>query len=74
MVAQALQRGESSDGDGRGLLEREVRRFPCNSLLHADVLGERSVSRAKRVVTRLEVGDVLADRFHGPGEIGACRR
>src|SRR6266508_4488088 len=71
VVAQTLERGERCDRHGRRLLERQVRRLSRDFHRHGDVLGERSASAlsAEDVVTRVKVGDVLADRFHRPREV-----
>ena len=78
-LADGLQRGTSGDGDGRGLLEGQVRRLGCElARLDAGVLGEGAVAGAVDLVARLELGHVLADGLdrsgEGPARVGGLGR
>ena len=62
LVPKPLQRGRRRQGNGRGLLEREVLRLRQEVLLrHARVFGVGAPARAKYLFAGSQLGRVLAD-------------
>src|SRR2546427_284060 len=61
-VAKTLERGAAGGGNGRRLLEVEVRRLGRNLVLPScRVLGEGAAAGAEQLIARLELRDILAD-------------
>jgi hypothetical protein len=72
LIAKRLEGGEPRDGDGRGLLEAEIRRLEGKVVRwRAGVFGEGALAPSEHLVTGPESGHVLADRLHGPGDVHA---
>ena len=70
LVTKTLQGGESRNGNGACLFERNVLRL-CDqgSFENTDVLGDRSIRRAENVVAWFELGDVLSHGLNRPRAI-----
>jgi hypothetical protein len=70
LVANGLEGGVARDGDGRCLLEGEVRRLGREPVrAGARVLSEGAVAGAKHLVPRPKLGHALAHRLDAPGDI-----
>jgi hypothetical protein len=69
-VAQSLERGGAGGGNGRRLLEGEVRRLGRNLVRSSGrVLGEGAVAGAEHLIARLEPRHILADRLDATCDI-----
>ena len=74
LVPQGLESGERREGDGRSLLERELRGLEDDLFLAREgVLGEASalmpLQEAEDLVADFEAFHTRADRLDGPGSI-----
>jgi len=73
LVANGLEGGVARDGDGRCLLEGEVRRLGREPVrAGACVLGERASAGAEYLVAWLKLGHLLADRLDASGDVEAA--
>jgi hypothetical protein len=80
-VAQALKGGARGGGNGRRLLEAEIRRLGRQHTAAADaalagssgagVLGEGAAAGAEHLLPRLKLRHVLAHRLDAPGDVPA---
>ena len=70
LVPETLQRGEPGDAHRGGLLERDVGRL-ADDVDRAHILGKGAAAAAEDLVTRSEVGDIVAHGLYHSREVGA---
>src|SRR5262249_45836091 len=69
LIAQSLKGSYPRNRDGSSFFKTKVSGLHRDrpGCARTDILGEGPGPSAKDFVARFELGDILADRFHGPG-------